>query len=181
MVSIKGYGRDAKLDQVLPSLNGTPEDFYQWKHRTMLFMDALEMDILGAESNCSIPDIHPPRRLSREMVSKAYNAFRSDSEPYSHIVTGLWGCGSFGGNKYVKCLLQWCAASLAQVPVLKFILSGSEQKAFAEELAQFTIKLRRADVTMRQVYEALAGMKDCDYEVSADGVFDYIMDQLGIK
>jgi poly(ADP-ribose) glycohydrolase len=181
MVSINGYGRDAKLDQVLPSSNCSLEELYRWKDRTMLFMDALEIDILSAESNYLIPDIHPPIRISRDMVSKAYNAFYSDGEQYSHVVTGLWGCGAFGGNKYVKCLLQWCAASLAQVPVLKFVFSGSEQKVFAEEFDQFAIRMRQKDVTVRQVFEALAMMKDCCYEVGADGVFDYILDRPNIK
>lgn len=181
MVSVKGYGRDTKLDQVLPSSNCSLQDFYRWKARTMLFMDALEMDILGAENNFLLPDIHPPTRISRDMISKAYNAFRSDDKPYSHIVTGLWGCGAFGGNKYVKCLLQWCAASLAQVPVLKFVFSGSEQKGFAEEFDLFVIKVEGKNFTVKQVFEALAGMKDCGYEVNADGVFDYIVDQLDTK
>jgi poly(ADP-ribose) glycohydrolase len=181
MVSISGYGRDAKLDQVLPSSNCSLEDFYRWKDRTMLFMDALEMDILGAENNSLIPDIQPPPRISREMISKAYNAFRSDGQPYSHIVTGLWGCGAFGGNKYVKCLLQWCAASLAQIPVLKFVFSGSGQKDFTEDFDHFVIRMRGKNVTVQQIFEALAGMKDCSYEVSADAVFDYIVDQLGTK
>ncbi|KAF3388713.1 hypothetical protein F1880_003248 [Penicillium rolfsii] len=178
MISIRGYGRDARLDQVLPSSNCLPEDFYRWKSRTMLFMDALEMDVLSAESNFLIPDVYPATRISREMISKAYNAFRGDGEPYSHVVTGLWGCGAFGGNKDVKCLLQWCAASLAQVPVLKFVFSSSGQKIFAEEFDQFAVWARGKDVTVRQVFEALAGINDCGYEVSADGVLDYIVDQL---
>lgn len=181
MVSIKGYGRDAKLDQVLPSSNLAPEDFCQWKNRTMLFMDALEMDIFGAESSFSIPDIDPPTRLSREMISKAYNAFCSDGKAYSHIVTGLWGCRTFGGNKYVKCLLQWCAASLAQVPVLKFVFAGSDQEAFAKEFTLFATRVRQAKVTVKQIFEALAAMKDCGYEVGAGSVFDYMAGQLSIE
>lgn len=181
MVSIRGYGRDAQLDQILPFSGCDPRDLYRWKYRTMLFMDALEMDILGAESDFSIPDVHPPTRLSREMVLKAYNAFRSDDEPYSHIVTGVWGCRTFGGNKYVKCLLQWFAASLAQVPVLKFVLAGSEQMKFAAEFNQITSRMKQQDVTVSQVFEAFAAMKDCGYEVRPDRVFEYMADQLGIE
>lgn len=182
MVSIKGYGRDARLDETLPSSISTPEeDIYRWKDRTMLFMDALEMDIIGVDTNLFIPDIHPSTRLSREMILKAYNAFHGDAEPYSHIVTGLWGCGAFGGNKYVKCLLQWCAASLAQVPALRFVFAGSGQQEFAEEFARFAVRLTGKHVTVRQVFEALAAMKDFGDKVSAHGVFDYMGDQLGIK
>lgn len=180
MVSIRGYGRDAKLDQILPSSECDPRNLYQWKYRTMLFMDALEMDILGPESDFSIPDVHPPIRLAREMVLKAYNAFRNDDEPYEFIVTGFWGCRTFGGNKYVKCLLQWCAASLAKVPVLKFVLAGSEQIKFAADFNQITSKMRQHGVTVSQVFEALAAMKDCGYEVNPDRVFEYMADRLGI-
>ncbi|KAJ5368453.1 uncharacterized protein N7496_008213 [Penicillium cataractarum] len=181
MVSIKGHGRDARLDQILPSSFCGPGDIYRWKDRTMLFMDALEMDVIGAESDSPIPDIYPPTRLSREMILKAYNSFRSVGQPYSYIVTGLWGCGTFGGNKYVKCLLQWCAASLAQIPALRFVFAGPEQQKFSEEFARFALRVIRKDVTIRQVFEALVAMKDCGYEVSTDGVFDYMADQLGFR
>jgi hypothetical protein len=70
---------------------------------------------------------------------------------------------------------------LAQIPVLKFVFSGSGQKDFTEDFDHFVIRMRGKNVTVQQIFEALAGMKDCSYEVSADAVFDYIVDQLGTK
>jgi ribosomal protein S18 acetylase RimI-like enzyme len=36
------------------------------------------------------------------------------------IWTGAWGCNSFGGNVHVKLLLQWIAASMARVSLIRF-------------------------------------------------------------
>ena len=34
-----------------------------------------------------------------------------DADDDMPIVTGRWGCGAFGGNEYLKLLIQWVAAS----------------------------------------------------------------------
>jgi poly(ADP-ribose) glycohydrolase len=95
----------------------------------MIFMDALELDVLPVEGDSPIPDIHPPSRLSRELILKAFNGFSRSSDNYSHIVNGLWGCRTFGGNKHIKCTLRWCAAAnMVGVPVLRFILAGTEEQ-----------------------------------------------------
>jgi poly(ADP-ribose) glycohydrolase len=178
MVSIRGYGRDAQLHEILPVYGGS-----QWRHRTMLFMDALELDVLPVVGDSLLPDIHPPSRLSRDMVLKAYNGFSSSSSitdpPYRYIVTGLWGCRTFGGNKHIKCTLQWCAAALAGVPVLKFVLAGTEeQRLFRDDLGQFVTKIQEtSNVTVRQIFEILLGLKK---DVEPEGIFDYVIDQLGV-
>ncbi|CAP85429.1 Pc20g01000 [Penicillium rubens Wisconsin 54-1255] len=53
-------------------------------------------------------------------------------KPYSFVTTGLWGCGAFGGNRQVKAIIQWYAASLANVLELRYVLGGEEQKVFRD-------------------------------------------------
>jgi poly(ADP-ribose) glycohydrolase len=112
----------------------------KWAKRTMLFVDALELDV--ADRRGGLPDVLPGN-VEREL-RKAYTGFRAShvaheggpKEPFSVIYTGFWGCRTFGGNPDIKALIQWCAASLAGSP-MKFICSTSEQHAFAAALRRF--------------------------------------------
>ncbi|OJJ54850.1 hypothetical protein ASPSYDRAFT_49933 [Aspergillus sydowii CBS 593.65] len=175
MVSIIGYGRDARLGDVLQETVAT-SDGLGWNNRTMLFMDALELDTLTVEGDRPIPDISPSSRLSREMILKAYNAFSSGT--YSHVVTGLWGCGTFGGNKYVKCIIQWCAAALAGVPELRFVFSTPDQHKFGEELAQLVASLLVNPASVYRMVHILVDLKAAAHGVGPDGIFRYISEKI---
>ncbi|KXJ89611.1 hypothetical protein Micbo1qcDRAFT_165738 [Microdochium bolleyi] len=93
-----------------------------WGSRTMLFMDALELDSPEQYSHpgdvqeqelpggqIDLPDL-VPRNMDRE-IAKARLAFSSGT--YHEIVSPLWGCGAFNGDPFVKVLLLWIAASTA--------------------------------------------------------------------
>jgi poly(ADP-ribose) glycohydrolase len=114
MVEMEGYGRDASLRTVVQI------DQWDWSRRTMLFMDALELDSYDTFDGQYIPDVLPGN-VDRELT-KAFTAFNSGSPDgrYLEVVTGLWGCRAFGGNPEIKTVIQWCAASIAGVP-LKFV------------------------------------------------------------
>jgi poly(ADP-ribose) glycohydrolase len=119
MIEMEGYGRDARLRTVLE------KDAWDWTRRTMLFMDALELDSYETGPGLPVPDLLPGN-VDRELT-KAYAAFNSALNlvgtesavaVYTEVVTGLWGCRAFGGNKEIKTLIQWCAASVAGVPLV---------------------------------------------------------------
>jgi poly(ADP-ribose) glycohydrolase len=116
MIEMEGYGREAKLSIVLK------KGAWDWRSRTMLFMDALELDLSDTGEGFSVPDLLPGN-VDRELT-KAYSAFSSGlklsstelaTAAYVEVVTGLWGCRAFGGNKEIKTVIQWCAASIAGV------------------------------------------------------------------
>ena len=106
MISMKGYGREARLDKVLaPKYNDTNPALSVWPRRTMLYMDALELDMFDTEGQ--VPDLLP-EHVERE-IRKAYAAFNSKpsrNEGYTDIVTRLWGCGAFGGDWQIKTIIQ---------------------------------------------------------------------------
>ncbi|KFY13109.1 hypothetical protein V492_03486 [Pseudogymnoascus sp. VKM F-4246] len=138
MVSISGYGRDARCAELLLPGGDAAAHHRKWAKRTMLFVDALELDV--ADRRGGLPDVLPGN-IEREL-RKAYTGFSSSHivsprDPFSVIYTGFWGCRTFGGNPDIKTLIQWCAASLAGSS-LKFICSTSEQHAFAVVLRSFT-------------------------------------------
>jgi poly(ADP-ribose) glycohydrolase len=154
LVSIKGYGRQARLDSIIdaPAL--------PWARRTMLFMDALELDAF--DGTIEVPDLLPGH-LDRELM-KAYTAFASrEPMPYEEIVTGLWGCRSFCGDEQIKTLLQWCAASLANVPLMTMVIS-EERAGFIEKLTHFSTAVCAHDTTVREVYCALNDLRPSDPE-----------------
>lgn len=51
------------------------------------------------------------------------------------MYTGNWGCGDFGGNKELKFIIQWIAASVAGVSTLSFHTHGDKlQEADIKEV-----------------------------------------------
>ena len=161
MITLGGYGRNARLTgYVEPRLS-------PWIKRTVLFMDALELDGYDASS---LPDLLPGN-LRRELV-KAYGAFSvTDVETarFEPVVTGLWGCRSFGGNKYIKSILQWLAASLAKTPIR---LLCPEDPPFGEELRAFAKVVEDNKWTVKMVFEALERLEP--REDSAAKIFDVL-------
>ncbi|RHZ57768.1 hypothetical protein CDV55_104914 [Aspergillus turcosus] len=168
----------------------TKDTHVDWRSRVMLFMDALELDLVDSSSPAGeyIPDLRPDY-LCRELI-KAYTAFststRGSSESYSHVATGLWGCGAFGGNRQVKAIIQWCAASMAGVSALRYICSGTDQYDFATELQQFVSGVedipeedRGAEKVFSTLIDRGKGLQGGVSEhVGPDGVFQYVLRHL---
>ncbi|KAK2734860.1 hypothetical protein FQN55_002505 [Onygenales sp. PD_40] len=181
MVSLKGYGRDATLDQALSAdygdLSGDAHSS-KWRRRTMLFMDALELDLFDPAEG--IADLMPGH-VDREVL-KAYNAFSSgigsepgDGDSYINVVTGLWGCGTFRGNSQIKTVLQWCAASMAGTS-LRLVLSGDGQGAFGRDLANVVARAGRDSWTVRDVLGLIGALKPSDPQAKV--VFSYLLEAL---
>lgn len=94
VMNITGQRRDIKA-----MAQDTKQGRVDWRQRTMLFMDALELDVEDDESG--LPDLKPDH-LARE-INKAAIAFSSG--PYDVVWSPLWGCGAFGGDPFVKVAL----------------------------------------------------------------------------
>ena len=141
MITVSGYQRSAHCCEIL-KLHTTelPEEHcVKCSQRTMLFMDALELDLY--DRDVGLPDLQPGN-VDREF-RKAYTAFSSYKQStrtaYPMIYTGYWGFETFGGNPVVKSLIQWCAASLAGCD-LTFVCSGEERRVFRKNLERSSVK-----------------------------------------
>ncbi|KAJ7058900.1 hypothetical protein C8F01DRAFT_1255316 [Mycena amicta] len=154
--------------------------------RTMLFMDALPLDSYDTSSSSAIiPDLLPGN-VQREL-RKAYTAFSFSSadiystslstNEYDEIITGHWGCGSFGGNKQVKSTIQWCAASLVGTGGLRFISWASEGQgdSFPDAFCEFADVVQTEGWTVRDVLGVLV---DIEPSVGRDGVFGEVLRKL---
>jgi poly(ADP-ribose) glycohydrolase len=131
MVNITGQRRDIRVED-MPGPDGGDR---AWRERTMLFMDALELDMV--EAGESLPDLLPGN-LDREL-RKAYTAFSSHC--FGEIRTGFWGCGAFCGDPGIKTLLLWLAASLVNIKLV--ITCDRTGLEFAEKVQLATSEVRR--------------------------------------
>lgn len=116
--------------------------------------------------------------LAREL-NKAYCGFsfriagdNPDSNEWRPVATGNWGCGMFGGNKELKTLLQWMAASLAGRPV-KY--HSFRDHTLSEEQAKIVALLMEKGVSVGQLYGIL--VTSCN-DMERKGVFACVRERV---
>ena len=73
------------------------------------------------------------------------------------IATGHWGCGSFGGNKQAKALIQLMAAAEARKQLVYHDVEsvGVEKSTFLQELETFVKFLVLQRVSVAQLYSVM--------------------------
>lgn len=110
-------------------------------------------------------------RVLREL-NKAYSGFTSrvagdDSRTRTLIpvATGNWGCGAFKGDKPLKTLIQWLAASRAGRSLKYYTFKDA---SLSRQQVEITQKLLRKQVTVGQLYEILVS------DGRAKDVFDFV-------
>lgn len=81
------------------------------------------------------------------------------------VATGNWGCGAFGGDKYLKTLIQWMAASRAGRNV-KY--STFKDTKLSERQSQLTEKLLSKEVTVGKLYRILLSYS------GTEDLFDFV-------
>ncbi|KAI0553163.1 hypothetical protein F4679DRAFT_498439 [Xylaria curta] len=141
-----------------------------WRQRTMLFMDALELDVESDEN--SLLGL-APQNLTRDL-NKAAIAFSSTSNKVVHST--LWGCGTFGGDPFVKVVLLWSAASVAHTS-LKVICDRDSQEV-ALDLNNLVAAARKRCETA----QGLIGLLQCVPRKTARlETFDCMIEQLSFS
>ncbi|KAF4944038.1 hypothetical protein FSARC_14784 [Fusarium sarcochroum] len=131
MVDAKGQRREVEWKvRPTPSLDeGIASWMASWQGGRLVFMDALEMDMLEGSFDNDLPDLHPEnidREIRKATVGLA--SYRGD-----RIFTGLWGCGAFGGDPGVKLILLWLAAAAAKVELHIMLGPGEHELGKALE------------------------------------------------
>ena len=96
-----GYGSTA-------AFSGPCSAAWDWSRRRILALDAI------AGPRNQLGDVTMMRELAKAWTGLA--AVRGSS-----VSTGHWGCGAFGGDPYIKCLVQVCHSVLNIFSVNKFL------------------------------------------------------------
>ncbi|KAL1608508.1 hypothetical protein SLS60_003450 [Paraconiothyrium brasiliense] len=148
VVKTVGQGRQIRMcgTHTKPHDEIGEEHRNKWRDRTMLFMDALELD---SYDGAAYPDVEHAN-VEREMA-KALRAFGSAN--YPRIYTGLWGCRTFGGDPEVKMTILWLAATVKESALV--ITYEEEREDFAQKLARFVDLVRARGYKVGDVWDLL--------------------------
>ena len=141
-----GYGGSFKCTGPYEDTN--PVDEHNRRRVNILAIDATPFDYSSIQ--------YQKTAIVREL-NKAYSGFShqlSDDKPghMTTVATGNWGCGMFGGNKRLKMLLQWMAASRVGRPVQYHTFREPE---LVKELTEVAKELIEKKVTVGQLYKIL--------------------------
>ncbi len=123
---------------------------------------------------------YKPDSIFRE-ICKAYCGFSfracgdsSGGGACVPVATGNWGCGAFGGNKELKTIVQWLAASNAGRKVHYCTFRDAK---FGERQSEFVKALLEANVKVADVVSILLDPGFAEGAMSC-GSFDYIKSKL---
>ncbi|KAI1041267.1 hypothetical protein LB505_002563 [Fusarium chuoi] len=167
MVDMKGQRRNIEW-----TIRPTPpsDDFAGWKKSwrggRLVFMDALEMDMLDHSKNDGLPDLSQGN-IDRE-INKAVNGFSSYKG--NSVFTGLWGCGAFGGDPGVKLLILWLAAGVADVELN--IMLGPGEHDLGRKLEEVVRACQ--DLTATDVRELLSRVPQ---DLRGEGILRWVANE----
>eukprot|EP01079_Euglenida_sp_SAG-EU17-18_P011707 gene11707-2129_t len=152
--SVFGFSANKKGNHVDPMVDadtGQPE-------ATIVAFDALETGFKQFETS----------QVHRELIkASAALVNPADNRPFA---TGNWGCGAFGGDKDLKGLVQWMAASAAGRPLRYFTFGDRSLKDRWDAVGQ-AVRAMPTPPTVGDVYTWLMGMPA---KYRAKGALDWI-------
>ncbi|CAF0733884.1 unnamed protein product [Adineta steineri] len=108
--SYRGYAHSFQFDGDYKDT--TPKDNWGRKWCHLVAMDAIYFRDPSTQYNM--------KAIDRELI-KAFTSFRPLGKGSNYefgITTGNWGCGAFNGDKQLKAIIQWMAASVAGRPLI---------------------------------------------------------------
>ncbi|KAA8651088.1 uncharacterized protein ATNIH1004_003781 [Aspergillus tanneri] len=190
IVTTKGHGRWASLDEIL---HGRPRpSSADWRNRVMLFMNALELDLVDRTHPRWREHSGPYARLSRSGIDEGLHRVLLtllQEYPETLLLCHYWTFGLrrlWGGNRQVKAIIQCYAASISNVPEIRYVLGGAEQKVFGDELNRFIGRLQsttRRELEPRKLFDVLVRLgTDIQNGKAAvpkpDEIFEYVLKSL---
>ncbi|KAM7542649.1 hypothetical protein Aperf_G00000015985 [Anoplocephala perfoliata] len=115
----------------------------------------------------------------RRGLTKAYCGFCNHLAPYrvlpNVVVSGNWGCGTFRGNKELKCLIQMMACAQAGKSLAYCTFSDEE---FAKRALQVFETLCSNSCTVGQLWRILVAPHVLEQSNRELSVFDLVLEKL---
>ncbi|KAL6050958.1 poly(ADP-ribose) glycohydrolase [Balamuthia mandrillaris] len=145
-----GYGLGLKYEGNV--YDKTPRDRAGRREIEIVAMDATQFFDTSKQWQDEL--IH--RELNKAFIAFAERPTPSSPfvlRPLSAIATGHWGCGVFRGNKELKSILQWMAASEAGRPLFYFTFGAKGETAFVEALAEVVRLAETQGMTVGKLYK----------------------------
>lgn len=162
--SYQGYDNKFRHRSLDASTIDPPFDA-SWRRSTcVVFMDAHKFTRAPLQFEQRFID----RELNKLFVS--FGGEISPAQPVPGVATGNWGCGSFGGNKDLKALIQLMVAAATKRPLVYYTFGDVEQ---CEKLATMVEYMTENQMTIGQVYRYLNSYRSA-IETNGD-LFEFIM------
>jgi poly(ADP-ribose) glycohydrolase len=135
----------------VPDVPAVTESVRVW-NSTVVAIDALYFSSVGSDTEFSKVNIE------REFL-KAYAGFNILGGQVAHtayrVSTGHWGCGAFNGDRQLKAVIQWLAVSFSDKKEELTYCAFDDVVTFKPAFDAFTLDVKRASYTPKQVYDAL--------------------------
>lgn len=164
--SYSGYG--GRLQFTGPCEDPNPVDKLNRKQVNIVAIDATPYGFFSSGAQFQ------RNGINRELY-KAYCGFSHEistdnigTDESAPVATGNWGCGAFGGDKEMKTLLQWIAASKVGRRVRYFTFKDVKLAERQKEVTRF---LSNKKITVGQLYNVLVRGK-----TTKGNVFTYILE-----
>lgn len=148
----RGYGRST-FTYAGPCFDANPVDKRLRRCVSIVAIDATPVRRIGGPE-----EQFKARNILREL-NKAYSGFTniaagddSSTGTLTPVATGNWGCGAFRGDKRLKMLIQWLAASRAGRAVKYYTHKDTE---LAQKQKEVTEKLLQHEMTVAKLYKIL--------------------------
>mmetsp|Transcript_2450 Transcript_2450/g.3567 ORF Transcript_2450/g.3567 Transcript_2450/m.3567 type:complete len:626 (+) Transcript_2450:29-1906(+) len=159
-VVIAGAERYASYTGYSRSLKYAGNFVDQSRESEKIYANMVAIDAIKFTDN--IPTQFTHENIDRELI-KAFVGFskqglNSDSpflgiiSHHDRVATGNWGCGVFKGDKQLKFVIQWMAASLADKDVTYFTFNDPELEKHIDGFKHFVMN---ANVGVNDIYNAL--------------------------
>jgi poly(ADP-ribose) glycohydrolase len=155
----RGYGNALEFDGVVTE---------QPAWRRVIAIDAVELEDTE-EKELILAQLGTAFDRDLLKATCGFTLSMRDLSETTMLGTGHWGCGAFGGNKEIKFLQQWIAASMARVPVVNYYTFGDHE---FEEKAKVMVTLEKS--TTKKLYDLMQEYRDYITQNDLIGVFDFI-------
>lgn len=109
--------------------------------------------------------------MEREL-HKCYVAFIHGPHFSSPVATGNWGCGQFNGDKELKFLIQWMAASYQDRPRMQFHTVGDI--SFASDINDLCDFLSGKNASVGDLYKVVSTFHAKYGKYGKGGIFKYV-------
>lgn len=162
-----GYG--GTFTYAGPHIDKNPIDELNRRCVSIVAIDAIPQ---GYENENEFEEESIARELYKAYCGFSFRIAGDDPDSKRPVATGNWGCGMFGGNKELKTLVQWMAASLAGRP-LKYFTFGDN--TLSEEQTKIAALLREKGVTVGRLYDILVA--SCN-DMQQKGVFACVRERV---
>ncbi|CAF0958413.1 unnamed protein product [Adineta steineri] len=162
--SYRGYANSFQFDGDYKDT--TPKDKWGRKWCHLVAMDAIYFQNPSTQYNM--------KAIDRELI-KAYTSFRPLGKGPNYefgITTGNWGCGAFNGDKQLKAIIQWMAASVAGRPL---IYAAFGDKKLIETFYEIYAILKNQRATVAQLYDYLYQYSQRSRQLT---LFEYILEKI---